>query len=360
MATGPSVAGPTNGYVPNWEASGKLRVAFARNAANFPLTNIVKMVETKKNTGYWKRWFSQANARVIDDKRFMWPPGTPRPAPQENASFEYVEFRTKRRNFGYTFDTETVEQADEDTVAIERAGKAALCMTARAVRIASALTTTANFATTADGNLSAHHYGTTSAAGFGDLASGSENDPRIFNAVNFAADLITKDTLGIVMDVPATTTLTFNPTTARKLAASAELFAYLKGSPAAYDQIRGNLHRNAQFGLPLELYGHKLNVSNEVKVTSERKGTLAQSYVFPDSTILLSTRYGDIDGTYNAAENAAGTDYSTITLFWKEDMTVEEFVDQKNRLLEGHVVENMVETVTCPATAYLFTAVFTD
>lgn len=360
MATGPSVAGPMNAYIPNWEASGKLRVAFSRNPNSFPVASYLKMVGTTKNTGYWKRWLGQAHARVIDDKRFAWPYGKPRPQPVENAMFEYVEFREKRRTFGYDFDQETVDQADEDTVAIERAGKAALCMTARTARVATLLTTTSNWATSADGNLSANHYSTSSAFGYGDLSAGSATDPRLFNTVNKIAEIITKDSLGIVSDVPATTSMIMNPTTARKLAGSQELVEYLKGSPSAYARIVGRLHRNAQFGLPEELFGHNLIIENTVKVTSERRATLAQSFAFPDDTIAIVTRYGDIDGHFNAANNTAGTDFSTATAFYKEDMTVEEFSDTKNRLLDGYVTEQIIEVLTCPATGYLLTSVFTD
>lgn len=361
MATGPSVANSTNAFVPNWEASGKLRVSFSRNIDSFVLPRLVKMVPTPKPVGFWKRWINQAAARITNIDNDVWADGKPRPAAHENEQFEYVEFRTIRRDVGYTLGLRTVQSADEDTVAIERNGKAALAMTRRSVRAIAVATAAASYQTAADKNLTVDHTATTSALSIGDLSAGSPADPRIMNAVNYAAEVITKDTLGIVADVPASTYLWMNPTTARKLAKSQEILAIIKESTDAYLKITGKLHPNHRFGLPPTLYGHEICVDNTVKITTARKATTqTKAFAFPDDKILLGTRYGGVDGHYDNANDAAGTDFSTLSIFHLEDFTVEEFNDQRNRLLEGHVVCDDVSVLTCPATAFYFTAVFTD
>src|SRR5438876_78720 len=43
MATGPSVPGPSNAYIPNWAASGRLATRFSRNPKQFILPPYLKI-----------------------------------------------------------------------------------------------------------------------------------------------------------------------------------------------------------------------------------------------------------------------------------------------------------------------------
>ncbi len=71
----------------------------------------------------------------------------------------------------------------------------------------------------------------------------------------------------------------------------------------------------------------------------------------PDQQMLVVARPGTLEGVYGAP------DFSTATIFWYEDeMTLETFDDPKNRLTEGHLVENTAEILTSPLSGFLVTS----
>ncbi len=71
----------------------------------------------------------------------------------------------------------------------------------------------------------------------------------------------------------------------------------------------------------------------------------------PDQQVLVASRPGGLIGVEGSP------DFSTLGLFWFEDeMTLETFNDAKNRLIEGHVVENTDEQVLSPLSGYLLTS----
>lgn len=350
MATGPSTPQATNAFIPNWEASGKYAVGFARNPSKFRLAKYVQYVKSPKVKGYYLKFTNQEAGRVIDNNRYLWPYGKPRPVPTDPESFTYKSFDLIRRDYAYGLDLKTIEQADHNVKSVERDSKATKAMTARTMRSISTITTGSNWQTTADPDISSDHTATATTLVGGKLDTGTPNNPLIMNALNAMAILVTLDTMGSIESTPETFMAVFNPNFAKALVATPEYKAYLQGSPDAYNQIKGNLHPNNKYGLPDTLYGYGLVIEDAVKVTNNKGGTLARSFAWPDGTLALMHRPREIDGVYGE-----GT-FSTYTIFHDEDMQVEEYTDERNKMWEGHVVEATAEKLTCPASGYLLTS----
>jgi hypothetical protein len=107
---------------------------------------------------------------------------------------------------------------------------------------------------------------------------------------------------------------------------------------------------NSAFGLPSHLYGVELVVEDAVKTTSRRGATRAKSFIMPDAKPVLTSRPGGLVGKYG------GPEFSTVTIFMLEEMTVERIRDdQMDRLTVGRVVENYDVVMTAPVSGFLFT-----
>jgi hypothetical protein len=350
--SGNSPAIASNVFIPTFD--GELQVGFSRNVKQFKLPQYAKYTDTKKIAGYYLKWSPNAASRVMDVNRFHWPENSPRPNNADPSQFRAIPFATKRYSYDWRLGDLTIEQAEMQLVQAEREATASRCMTARTMRSITALTTTSNWATSGDEDMAANHYNTTSSAGMGDISAGSSTDPRIKQAINHAFIKIAIDTNGVLSSQPAKYFAICNPNDADRISRSQEYVDYLKGSPAAAAEVEGNRHPNNKYGLPSELYGVEWIIEDTVKTTSEIKGTLARSFVWPDATLAIVTRVGALDGVFG------GKDFSTFQMFYQEEMTTEEFPDKENRLTRGTVTENVKEILTCPASGFLFTSIFTD
>ena len=354
MATGPGYPNATNVWIPNLDASGGLIVAFSRNAKKFPIMNWMQLVESPKMLGYYKKLGTAEQGRVVNDNDDVWNFGAERP--QHNDGLEYftnVPFVTKRFDYGFNLDDDTERQADWD-VALQHsdihATKAITRRTARAITVA---TTASNFQTTNETEASEDHTATATALAGGYIDAGSSTTPYLKKALDKIAVLIMKDTMGVV--TPDMLHIVINPNTARLLAESAEIHDYLKGSPAALDEIRSGTSPNALYGpgLPSSIYGYKIVVDNTVKVTTRKNssGTATKTFAFPDQTLLMAARVGELEGKYG------GPAFSTLTYFWyRDELTIERFQDARSRRFEYHVVDCGVPVLTSPLSGYLLTS----
>ena len=157
------------------------------------------------------------------------------------------------------------------------------------------------------------------------------------------------DSLGAIE--PDDVYLVINPTLARQLTESQEIVEYLKSSPEAYAQVRGELrdsNQNVAFGLPNKLYGVNVIVEKTVRVTSKRRATSAKSYVLPTATPFMVVRPGSLEATYG------GPNFSAVTGFMYEEMTTETKRDKDNRRTSGRVVEDYTYILTAPEGAVMF------
>jgi hypothetical protein len=350
VATGPGFPGPGNVYIPNWEASGRLGIGYARNPKRFHLPKYVQYIESDKRVGYYFKLSPQEAARVVSLNDYLWSPGQPRPTRVEGLEqFNFLPFRSLRWDFGFSIDEDTDRMAEWEVVEAHAQIHAAKAMTHRTIRSLNVLTTAANWQTTADPDLSTTHTATATAFAGGQLNLGSSTSPYIKIFLDKASVLINLDTIGVVESNQLQVII--NPNQARLWSESAEVHDYLKGSPDALEEIKSGQSPNGRWGLPSTLYGYPVLVENCVKITSRKGDTLAKSFAMPDQTALMVARVGDLDGIYGMPS------FSTLTYFWyRDDMTLERFDDPHNRLTEAHVVDDGIPVLTSPLSGFMLTA----
>jgi hypothetical protein len=336
----------TNTFVPDHAASGKLTVDFARNIKDFAVNRYCQVIPVKKTIGLYLRMSVEEAGRIqqTDLSNFSWPDGNDAPKGFDGAeSFEFQTYRTKRYAYPVTLGDLTTEQASWDIVAQHGSIKARQAMTARTQLVISAATTTGNYD-------SSHVLDVTAISGnSGSWAESTSARQDIKRSFNYAAELILKDTLnGIQLD---DLMIVINPTLAREMAECQEIVDYLKHSPAALAQIRGELPgKNVMFGLPDHIYGFPIEVEATYKVTTKKGATTSRTAVLPTATPFMAARPGGLVGV------ADTPNFSTHCLFAAEEMTVETLHDVNNRYKSTRVVENVKAETVAPASGILFTA----
>jgi hypothetical protein len=300
--------------------------------------------------GFYLKLSPQEAARVVTVQEYTWPDGQVRPQHDDGLEqFNFVEFRCQRYDYGFTIGEQAAEQADWPIVEQHSGIHAAKLMTARTIRMLSTLTTASNWQTAADPDLSADHTATATSLAGGYLDQGTSTIPYLKKALDKIAVLIAQDTLGVVDSEQLQVII--NPDVARLFSESSEIHEYIKSSPSAEKEIKEGIGPNSRYGLPSTIYGYPVIIENAVKVTSRKGATLAKAFAMPDQQLLVVSRLGDLEGPYGAPS------FTTATIFWyKDDMTLERFDDPKNRLVEGHIVENTSEVLTSPLSGYLVTS----
>lgn len=339
-----------NVFVRNHEASGKLIVDFSRNPSKFAIARYAQIVPVKNDqpAGYYLEMTVEEAGRILstDGAQFAWPDNSERPKNWHGTeSFEFKDFRCERFEYGAPIGDRTKNAATWDIIAQHAAIKSQQAMTFRTQKAVSELTTAANYA-------SSHTSAVASITGnSGNWAASTTARQDIKRSLNHAADVILKDTLGVVD--PAELMLVISPGCAKSIAVTQEIADYIKGSPDAWQWVKGDLanqNRNIAFGLPPTLYGYDLIIEKTVKVTSRKGATKATSYVLGDATPFMCSRPGGLQGLYGAPS------FATCTLFMMEEMTVETLNDRDNRLTKVSVVEDFAAKLTAPVSGFLFTS----
>lgn len=215
-------------------------------------------------------------------------------------------------------------------------------MTARTQLAVTALTTTANYP--AD-----HVMDVTAISGnTGNWAQSTTARQDIKRSLITATEKILDDTLSAID--PESLQLVINSALAGMVSECQEIVDYIKGSPEAYAQVRGELpNRNKFYGLPERLYGFPVVVEDTRKVTTRKGQTTARSQILPTATPFLAARPGELVGV------AEAPNFSTCVIFAQEEMTVETMEDVNNRRVVGRVVENVVAKIVAPVSGVLFT-----
>lgn len=335
----------TNVFVRDHAATGNLVVDFSRDPKKFAVNQYCQLVPVDKVAGYYLEMTVEEAGRIIntDLSDFAWPDG--RPAPEDydgTESFEFKEFNAKRKKFGVTLGDRTIDQASWDITAKHAGIKAQQAMTARTQLVVTELTTT--------GNYSASHTSAVSSitGNTGNWAQSTTARQDIKRSIAHACETILDDTLGGVnLD---DLILVMSTGCAKEVALSQELVDYIKGSPEALAQVRGELpNDNAIYGLPAKLYGVPVVIEKTRKVTSRKGATKAVSSVLADGTPFISSRPGGLEGLYGAPS------FSTATIFIKEEMATETKHDDDNRLTRIRIVEDYDVVMTAPVSGFLFT-----
>jgi hypothetical protein len=214
-------------------------------------------------------------------------------------------------------------------------------MTARTQLAVTALTTAANYD-------SSHRLDVTAISGnTGRWDQSTTARQDIKRSLNTAAEVILDDTLAAVeLD---DLVLVISSALASALSLTQEIVDYIKASPEALAQVKGELPgSNTIYGLPDKLYGFPLVVEKTRKVTTIKGATTSRSQILAIGTPFMVARPGGLVGVADAPN------FSTCVCFAQEEMTVETLRDPNNRRTMGRVVENVVYKVVAPASGVLF------
>ncbi len=336
-----------NTFIRDHDASNKLVIDFARNLNRFAVNNYVQIVPTKKVAGYYLEMTIEEAGRIqhTDLRNFVWYDGQPAPEGNDGLEkFEYKPFETTRYTFPFLLGDLTIDQASWNILAQHSSIKARQAMTARTQLAITALTTAGNYDVS-------HRLDVTAITGnTGNWAQSTTARQDIKRSFTTASEVILDDTLAAVEldDLQ----VVINSALAAELSQTQEIVDYIKGSPDALAQVKGELPgSNTMYGLPDKLYGFPIIVEKTRKVTSKKGATDARSQVLAKSTPFMSSRPGSLVGV------ADSPSFATCTIFVQEEMTVETIRDARNRRTQGRVVENLVAKMTAPASGVLFSAV---
>lgn len=336
--------GGANTYVPSHEASNSLVVDFSRNPEKFPIAKYAQIVPVDKQVGYYLEMTVEEAGRVLDSEgaNYNWPDGAEAPRGNDGTeSFDFKPFITQRKAYPYNVGWLASEQAGWDVLAQNGRIYAQKAMTVRTMRTVTVATTTGNYASSHTSAVAS----IPSVTGKHDISTTARAD--IKRSLDYAADVIRRDTLSVVE--PGDLIFVCSPGYARKISVCQEILDFIKGSPAAKEYLSGQLGPNAQYGLPGVLYGYKVVIEDTVRVTSKKGATKATSYVLDDAKPFMCSRPGGLEGVYGSPS------FSSLTLFAKEEMTVEQKSDPDNRRTKGRVVDDVSPVMTAPVSAFLFT-----
>ena len=336
-----------NTYIRDHEASNKLVIDFARDMKRFRVNNYCQIVPVKKLAGYYLEMTIEEAGRILAANldNFVWYDGDPAPEQDEGTEkFEWKPFGCTRRVFHFKFGNLTIDQASWDIVAQHASMKARQAMTGRTQLAVTALTTEANYD-------ASHVLDVTAIAGnTGNWKQSTTARQDIKRSLLHGLELIKDATLDAV-DEDAFR-LVISSALAKDLVLTQEIVDYIKGSPEALAQIRGELPgSNVMYGLPDRLYGIPLEVESTRKVTNRKGATRAVSSVFPSTNAVLCSRPGGLVGVDGVPT------FSTVCIFAQEEMTVEKKDDTDNRRVTGRVVDTVDVKMVAPASGILFTDV---
>jgi hypothetical protein len=334
-----------NTFIRSHDATNKMVVDFARNLDSFAVNRYCQIVPVEKVAGYFLRMTIEEAGRIqnTDLREFVW--WDSQPAPEGNdgrESFEFFPYETTRYAFPFLLGDLTIDQADWNVLAQHASIKARQAMTARTQLAITALTTSGNYDAThvlAIGSITGNS---------GTWAQSTTARQDIKRSLNTAMEVILDDTLAAVEQDDMM--LVINSALAAELTQTQEVVDYIKGSPDALAQVRGELPgRNTMYGLPDQLYGFNIVVEKTRKVTSKKAATRAISPVLATATPVLVARPGGLVGVANAPN------FATCVLFVQEEMTVETMRQAEHRRTAGRVVENICAKIVAPVSGVLFT-----
>lgn len=341
----------SNTFVPQFDASGHLVVAFSRNPKDFALNQYITITPVKKGQGYYLNITAEQAARIIntDLSENLWQDGNDAPDMEwGNESFNFVKYETQRYAYGFRMGWKAVEQADWKIMSSHAALVAQRAMTARTIVALTGLTTTANYAST--------HTSAVTSLGTGTSwtnASNTELVNLMKHSILTASNQIRLDTLGVVG--PRDLVLVVTPNLSAGMSESQEIINYLKQSPFAYPHLKGTEEiTSGRWGLPEYLYGVKVVVEDAVRVSSVKGAAISiGNALTTDSNgkeqSLLIARPGAL------TSNEGAVSFSTGHIFSYEEMKVETKDDPDNRRTLGRIVDDFTFQVVASASGYLFT-----
>ncbi len=321
-----------------------MTVDFARNINKFAVNKYTQVVPVEKVAGYYLEMTVEEAGRLLysDLRNFVWYDGQAAPEGNEGTeSFEYKPFETTRYNYPFLLGDLTISQATWNILAQHSSIKSRQAMTGRTQLAITTITDATNYP--ADHVLDVP----TISGNMGNWPDSTTARQDIKRSLNTASEKILDDTLAAIeLD---DLIVVISSELAARISESQEIVDYIKGSPEALAQIKGELPgENSMYGLPNKLYGFPIVVEKTRKVTSRKGATAVRAPVLASPTPFMVARPGGLVGVADAPN------FSTCVCFAEEEMTVETQREANNRRTTGRVVENLVYKVVAPASGVLF------
>ncbi len=366
----------TNTWIPSWEATGQT-IAFIRDPKRFSINNYVDFRPATAPVGLYLEFDLAAGVRVQPVlASYTWHDGGERPSWEGNKNgFEFKSYRTVRHDNGFVLGNQAVDNAAWPILSYHSAATMQQSMTALSGEIIATLETEANWGT---GNYDTCENvldvaGGASAA-YLDLANATPADAnymnikKVFNNILIrlkknTGSMVSLDDYWVVM----------SPNAAALLAQSAEIVDFIKQSPFAMMQIRGEIAgRNTFYGLPDQLYGWNICVEDTVQI-AVNKGNATQTRAFQknDDTLFFMSKPKALPGDQvGAVEGSVTPNFSTFQVFYYNEgnaadlardgtasglLTVETLPDIRNKRVEGHVVWQHDSVLVAPSSGFLLT-----
>lgn len=339
-----------NGYLP--QATG-LVVAFVRKPDEFPINKWVQYVPTPVKNAAYVSLETDQQVREYDDAALAWEDGGSRKQMgQDNkVGFQYIPFRTQRRNRSWTLGYETIDQTKDFKIKPVHMDTAiSQIMINRTRRCVTLLETVANWGV---------NVGTANTMnnGRGKWSDGSDdpNSPNynaIFASLQNILRLIHLFTNGKVKQKDLIIVL--SPGAAIAVSLAPEIVNYCRESPYSKEILEKGLDpQYATWGLPAQFKSWEFVVEDTMRVSQQANATSTQAttnrgYVMSDNYAHIISRKGGIDGEYGTQN------YSTITLqHYGPLLSVEAFDDPEDHLVRGHVSEDTKEILVSNLTGFL-------
>ena len=336
--------GENNAFVPSHEGSKRLMVNYSRNVKKFAVNKYMQIVPVDNSLAYYLEMDVEAAGRVMttDDSDIVWPDGAPAPSGNPNQrEFEFIPFKTRRLALPFNLGDKGVKQASWDIVGSHSDANAQNMMTRRTQRACNLFTTEANH--------QSGHVIDVSTIATGTWRQSTTQRQTIKRSIRTLQEKLLDATLAAIKEDDLQ--LVINSDLAAGLSECQEIVDYIKGSPLALAQVKGELtasNDNSMYDLPAKLYGVNLVVEKTRKATNKRGATRAVSQVLASSTPFMTARPGSLVGTYGSPSFSGGT------FFVFEELKVETFRDRKNRRTEGRTVDDYKDVLTAPAACGMF------
>ena len=323
----------------------KMVIEFSRNPKDFMVNRYVQIRTVPKQRGVYLNIDPNEAMRLVagEINDYVWPDGQPRPEPRRDGQeFNFKDYQTIRRNFGHPIGDIARTEADWDAEDTQEALQAQKAMTARTKLVVDAINTQANWD-------AAHWKAVSTITGSGAWNAALSTNQYIKRSINAGVNQIRLSTGAKVKKRHLV--MVMNPTTAYAIGESQEIVDLVKQSATAYPNLTQESEWD-EYGLPSKLYGIPVIVEDTVVVTSPKgASTLVQTSAMPDGAVWLLARVGSLVG------RGGGPSFTTVTLFAKEEMTVERKHDDRDRLVNIDIVDDVGVGLTAPVSGFAFRSV---
>ena len=338
--------GPTNTFMPSWDATGQT-IVFLRDPFKFPIRRYAYWRPTDAMVGLYKVLDSTQAYRVVSDAEYDFPDGAERPVQNDNLmGFYDVPFKTNRKWYGWALGDLTRKNCPWQIEAAQSAVTMTQATVNRTNRFVGMMETPTNWgANTADCNV------LNAGAGFVDQAD--TNNYAIRKMVNAVVLAIKRATFGMVRAKDIR--MVIGPVAAQLMGQSKEMADYVKNSYWGKAALEGDIFGYIQeFNLPPKLYGVEVVVEDSEIVTSPKGATTAQQFIKDSNIINFAAMVQGLPG--DQVGSFAVPNFSTMQWFgYGGEMQVKTFSDQINERVVGGVEENFVEAMPASQSGYCVT-----